>query len=146
MQELLTAVLARFKASALPGKYMPEAPLPPSPMEMWTLHAPHQKHLPMIILVPITPTGERVMSPAGYDQQEGCLLQFSIFVDHHQLEQGHAIAKDLMALYDNVGFTWVVGGVTFGTTDVQRVGPPVPVIDPDGGYGLHVNYQYKWNE
>lgn len=109
---------------------------------LWTPFAPESKEDPLVTFVFLPGTTDGTMKADGIRYIENEDVQFTVFVDEYQLELGWSILTALKALFDNHTPT-----LSTGTCLICKRMSAGQVIDqPEGGFGLVVDYRYTIQE
>lgn len=147
MQQLFIGLKTRFDSSSgatLRSLLGHDASVSP---KFWLNEAPQDTKLPVLIVsMPAAGSISGSMSTSGIAHIEDALIQFSVFVDDYELDDGMLIFDEVRKLYDNYRFGFGTSSAKGHVMQVMRQTHGLVLKDPDGGYQITCDYAYKFDE
>lgn len=102
--------------------------------------APHGTAVPHVTL---TGTADATSGTMGLRYLEGTIVTFHIWVDRYGLDAGLRHMANLKKVFDNQMPTFAGGGGTVLNVR-QGTGLWTELPEPEGGFGIHVDYKFQY--
>jgi hypothetical protein len=91
----------------------------------------------------VAPGGEQTDGTMGISYREGIIVTMTLWATRFDLTNLYGWLELLTALYDNYLPTFAAGGRVILCVR-QNSGTLIELPNPEAGYGLQVDYRYKW--